>query len=395
MGVLAVIEDTTDQRQLEERLRQSQKMEAVGTLAGGIAHDFNNLLTVISGYSELVRGQLGPESRLLTEVDEIQKASERAASLTRQLLAFSRKQMLRPQSISLNRVISGTEPMLSRLIGEHISLRLALDPGVRMVKADPGQIEQVILNLAVNARDAMPRGGRLTIETREVELDEMNAQHHGVAKPGSYVLLAVTDTGQGMDKETLSHLFEPFFTTKHMGRGTGLGLSTVYGIVRQSGGYISAYSEPGMGSTFEIHFPVLKEVLDHASPETELASSSGTETILLVEDDASLRKMVHEALSRYGYRILEAGDGDEALTVARSYAGPVHLLLTDLVMPGMNGKELARRLRRARPGLKCLFVSGYAQSDVFRPRITRSADFLQKPFTAETLARKVRQVLDS
>jgi len=396
MGVLVVVEDITEQRQLEERLRQSQKMEAVGTLAGGVAHDFNNLLTVISGYSELLHERLGPESNLLAEVDEIQKASERAASLTRQLLAFSRKQMLRPQPISLNAAVSDIEPMLRRLIGEHISLHLALDPGSRMVKADPSQIEQVILNLAVNARDAMPNGGRLTIETREVELDEIYARRHGIVKAGCYVLLEVSDTGQGMDKETLSHLFEPFFTTKQMGRGTGLGLSTVYGIVRQSGGYIWAYSKPGQGSTFKIYLPVLAQASAQPSPEPELISAVGTETILVVEDEASLRRMVHEALSHYGYRVLEAEGGDEALTLARSYSGPVQLLLTDVVMPGMNGRELARRLRRTHPGLKCLLVSGYARSDVFRSRKGGSGvGFLQKPFTAETLARKVRQILDS
>ncbi|MCC6858514.1 MAG: PAS domain-containing protein [Bryobacterales bacterium] len=396
MGVLVVVEDITEQRQLEERLRQSQKMEAVGTLAGGVAHDFNNLLTVISGYSELLRESLGAESRLLPEVEEIQKAADRAASLTSQLLAYSRKQMLRPRPISLNAVVSGIEPMLRRLIGEHIALHLVLDPAARMVKADPGQVEQVILNLAVNARDAMPEGGRLTIETREVDLQQAEAGQLPLPASGRYVLLAVSDTGHGMDKETLAHLFEPFFTTKQMGRGTGLGLSTVYGIVRQSGGYIWAHSEPGMGATFRIYLPVLCEAPAETQPQPRPAgAAAGTETILLVEDEASLRRMVAEALGRCGYTVLQAGGGEEALSVARAHKGPLHLLVSDVVMPGMNGRDMARKLRRARPGLKCLFVSGYAQAGLQRPRPARSGtDFLQKPFTAEALARKVRQMLD-
>ena len=384
------------EREKGEQLRQAQKMEAVGKLAGGIAHDFNNLLTAITGYSELTLRRLRAEDPLRRNVEEIKKAGERAASLTRQLLAFSRKQVLQPKVLDLNAVVSDMEKMLRRLIGEDIELRTALAADLGSVKADPGQIEQVLMNLAVNARDAMPQGGNLIIETENVYLNEGYATRHIAVKPGPYVMLAVSDTGEGMSEETQSRIFEPFFTTKEVGKGTGLGLSTVYGIVKQSGGNIWVYSEVGEGTVFKIYLPRVDEAAQEYKPGPEAQESlDGTEVILLAEDDERVRGLVREVLEGYGYRVLEAEGGSAALSVSERHEGPIHLLLTDVVMPKMSGRELAIRLARVRPEMKVLYMSGYTdESIVHHGVLDAGTPFLQKPFEAEALARKVRELLD-
>jgi PAS domain S-box-containing protein len=389
--------DITDQRQLEEQLRQAQKMEAVGNLAGGVAHDFNNLLTVINGYSQLVLDQLGGDSLLSKEILEIRNAGERATSLVRQLLAFSRKQMVRPQVLDLNSVVAGVSRMLRRLIGENVELLTELDSALPPVKADPGQIEQIVMNLAVNASDAMPQGGRLTLETRHTELDQAYASRHLGVRPGSYAMLAVSDTGHGINSEVRPHLFEPFFTTKEVGRGTGLGLSTVYGIVKQNNGHVWVYSEPGIGTTFKVYLPAVEGPVTLPSPAPEASGRNfGTETILLVEDEPALRAMAKEVLSRHGYSVLEASNAAEALRVADEKGCRIDLLLTDVVMPGMNGRELALRLAERCPGIKVLFVSGYTDSAVMRNGLLHeSAAFLEKPFAPGTLLRQIRQLLDA
>jgi PAS domain S-box-containing protein len=393
-GFYASLEDTTEQKRLEEQLRQSQKMEAVGKLAGGIAHDFNNLLTVIAGYSRLVRGQLGPEHPLAESVAEIERAGERAAALTRQLLAFSRKQVLQPRILDLNSVVAGMDALLRRLIGEHIELQMTLDPGLGQVRADPGQIEQVVLNLAVNARDAMAEGGRLTIETKNAGFDKAKARQHPGLEPGYYAMLAISDTGQGMDAETRNHLFEPFFTTKALGRGTGLGLSTIYGIVKQSGGHIWVHSEPGQGTTFRIYLPRIEARPEPGRSSRAVAGPAlGTETILLVEDETAVRKLFRAALASRGYTVLEAADGEDAILVAEQYPGPIQLLVTDVMMPRMGGPELACRLASLRPETKTLYVSGYASSAP--EACVPGAAFLQKPFTPDALALAVGQLLDA
>jgi PAS domain S-box-containing protein len=380
----------------EEELRQSQKMEAVGRLAGGIAHDFNNLLTVINGYSELILHRLGPADPIRAELEAIKQAGARAAALTGQLLAFSRRQALQSRVLDLNAVVANMDSMLRRTIGEDIELRTVLQPELGRVKADPGQIEQVILNLAVNARDAMPHGGRLTIETADVELDETQTRRLLTVIPGPHVLLAVSDTGCGMDKETQARIFEPFFTTKEKGKGTGLGLSTVYGIVKQSGGSIWVYSEPGRGTTFKIYLPRVEEPAEAVEPDTAGAPSpGGTETILLVEDEAGVRSLARTALQAYGYTVLEASNGSEALQICERHEGPIHLLVTDVVMPGMSGKELADRLASGRPEIKALYVSGYTDGSIIHHgMLDPSVAFLQKPFSPDALARKAREVLD-
>jgi len=394
---LGVKEDVTAQKLLEEQFVQAQKMEAVGRLAGGVAHDFNNLLTVINGYCDLLLERLDAESLYHEPIAEIRKAGERAASLTRQLLAFSRKQIVVPRVVDLNAIVPGVEGMLRRLIGEDVDLAAVLHPNLGKVKADPGQIEQVLTNLAVNARDAMPQGGRLTIETANVELDEAYAQTHYGARPGRFVMLAVSDTGHGMDADTQSHIFEPFFTTKEAGKGTGLGLATVYGIVKQSGGYIMVYSEPGEGTVFKIYLPRVEEAgAAEAEHQPSGPAPGGNETILLTEDQDAVRVLVCKVLNSKGYKVLEASRGEEALSMARECPGPIHLLVTDVVMPAMSGRELARNLASFHPEIKVLYMSGYTgNAIVHHGVIEEGLAFIQKPFTPEALARKVREALDT
>ena len=384
-------------RASEEALRQSQKIEAVGRLAGGIAHDFNNLLTVINGYSQLLLSRLGSDDPDRVEIEEINTAGARAAALTRQLLAFSRKQVLQPKVLELNAVVTNMERMLHPMIGEDIELHTVLHPQLGRVLADPGQIEQVIMNLAINARDAMPHGGRLTIETANVELNETYARRLLTITPGPHVLMAVSDTGCGMDKGTQAHIFEPFFTTKEQGKGTGLGLSTVYGIVKQSGGSIWVYSEPGRGTTFKIYLPRVEEPAESVEPDTARARPpNGTETILLVEDEAGVRSLARAALQVYGYTVLEAANGDEAIRICDRRQGAIHLLVTDMVMPGMDGRALSEQLIARLPQMKVLYLSGYAGGAIVNNGVLDSSmAFLQKPFSPEALARKVREVLDA
>jgi two-component system, cell cycle sensor histidine kinase and response regulator CckA len=400
-GALAYIEvfaeDITERRVLEKQLRMAQKMEAIGRLSGGIAHDFNNLLGVIIGYSQVMKRTLGPSHSSYEHAEEIEKASQRAVSLTRQLLAFSRQQVLEPAILSLNALVTDMEKMLPRLLGEDIKVDLNLDPALGQVKADQSQLEQVLMNLAVNARDAMPDGGRLTVRTANVDLDLAYTRQHPGSKPGRYVVLAVTDTGTGMDPETQAHIFEPFFTTKERDKGTGLGLSTVYGVVKQSGGYIAVDSEKGKGASFSIFLPRVEQAVE--APEAvslKTLSVRGSETILLVEDSEPLRKLAHMFLKDNGYRVLTAADGEDALQVARQHAAPIQLLLTDVVMPGINGRVLAERLGPWQPGMKVLYMSGYTDSFIAGHGVLEQGiHLLHKPFTEETLTRKVREVLET
>jgi PAS domain S-box-containing protein len=392
-------EDVTERRALEQQLRQSQKMEAVGRLAGGIAHDFNNLLMVISGYSEFLLERLGTDPLLRGPAQEIARAAERASSLTRQLLAFSRKQMLAPRIVDLNAVATENLKMLTRMIGEDIDLVMIPAANLWPVRADAGQIEQVIMNLAVNARDAMPSGGKLTIETSNVTLDEDYARFHAPLRPGEYVMVAISDTGAGMDSETQTHIFEPFFTTKGT-KGTGLGLSTVYGIVKQSGGYIWVYSEMGRGTTFKIYLP---RVASMGEPAAQVATpienhkvEPGTETILLVEDEANLRYLARQYLEKQGYKVIEAADGAVAMQIAVAHEKVIHLLLTDVIMPGMNGRELAQRIAEIRPNVKILYMSGYTENVIgHNGMLDAGVRLLQKPFNLRDLRSKVREVLDA
>jgi len=384
-----------ERERAEEGLRQSQRMEAVGRLAGGVAHDFNNLLTAILGYGSLLASRFAPDASGREEVDEILRASERAATLTQQLLAFSRKQVLEPVVLDVNDLVRNLEKMLRRLIGEDLELATGLDPSAGKVRADPGQLEQVIMNLVVNARDAMPHGGRLTIETANTDLDEAYAQRHASVRPGRYVMVAVSDTGTGMNAETQARIFEPFFTTKEKGKGTGLGLSTVYGIVKQSEGNIWVYSEPGKGTTFKIYLPRVEESAPAAPPRSsDSVLTAGTETILIVEDEPAIRGLSRQVLERHGYRVLEAGDGESALELVRTHPEPIHLLLTDLVMPDMGGTELASRLEDGHPTIRVLFMSGYTDDGVVRNGLLGPGRaFLQKPFTPAILLRKIRDIL--
>ena len=394
---LVLTNDITERSRLEEQLRQSQKMEAVGQLAGGVAHDFNNLLTAITGYGDLLRRRLAEEDPLRRYLNEMLRSAERAASLTRQLLVFSRKQVLNPRVLDLNAVVADVDNLVRRLIGEDIDVVTVLAPGLWRVKADPGQIEQVFVNLAVNARDAMPRGGKLTIETGNVELSEEYAGRHLGVRPGRYVMLGVTDNGCGMDAETLSHIFEPFFTTKEPGKGTGLGLSTVFGIVKQSGGNVWVYSEPGRGTTFKVYLPGVTESAEPIEPAPAVSEPlGGGETILLVEDENAVRELVREVLETSGYTVLVASNAQAALQAAEGHQGPIHLVLTDLVMPGMGGPELTRRLLSVRPETRTLYMSGYtSHSTVHNGALETGLPFLQKPFTPEALARRVRELLDA
>jgi PAS domain S-box-containing protein len=390
-----IVRDNSEQKRLENQFRQAQKMEAVGRLAGGVAHDFNNLLGVIIGYSELVEELLKPDDPLRPKINEIKKAGQRGASLTRQLLAFSRQQVLEPKILNLNSVVADVQKMLQRVIGEDIELITNCQPNLALVNADQGQIEQVIMNLAVNSRDAMPNGGKLRIETANVDLDEFYARQHAPLVPGSYVMLVVTDTGMGMDAETQTHIFEPFFTTKELGKGTGLGLATVYGIVKQSGGYVWVYSELGQGTTFKIYLSQVQGEVEKEQPSIgpdKLVKR--TETILLVEDEEALRKMTCELLVESGYTVLEAGDGLEALEIAQRHKGPIHLLLTDVVMPRMGGPALAKPAAVLHPELKVLYMSGYTGYSSDNQALVNSAsELLQKPFTRDVLLRKIREML--
>jgi two-component system cell cycle sensor histidine kinase/response regulator CckA len=389
-------EDVTDRRILERQLRMAAKMEAVGRLSGGIAHDFNNLLGVIIGYSQVLKRKLGPDSSLTEYADQVEKAGQRAVSLTRQLLAFSRQQILSPAVLDLNTLVSDMEKMLPRLIGEDIVLRIRLAPDLARVKADHGQIEQIVMNLAVNARDAMPDGGHLTVETANVELDEAYARQHAGAKPGRYVMLAVADSGIGMNAETIARIFEPFFTTKELGKGTGLGLATVYGVVKQSGGYIWVDSELGKGASFQIFLPRVDEPITATveNPPSE-SSLTGTETVLLVEDAEPLRKLAQSFLAEHGFQVLAAANGEEAVQLAKTCRRPIHLLLTDVVMPGMNGRALAEQLLPMQPQIRILYMSGYTDSFIAGHGVLEpGTHLLHKPFTEQALLRKVRQVLD-
>ncbi len=391
------VEDITERRVLERQLRTAAKMEAVGQLSGGIAHDFNNLLGVIIGYSQMLGRKINHDNPLREYIEEIEKAGQRAASLTRQLLAFSRQQILSPKVLNLNELVSDMVKMLPRLIGEDIAVTTELDPAIGRVKADQGQVEQVVMNLAVNARDAMPNGGSLTIGTADIELDEMAARLYPGGKPGKYGVLSVTDSGIGMNSETLQHIYEPFFTTKEVGKGTGLGLATVYGIVKQSGGYIWVDSEVGKGSTFQIFLPRVEEVVTHAPKEASPPPlMRGNETILVAEDAEPLRKLARSFLEERGFQVLTASSGEEALQVAAEFPGKVDLLLTDVVMPGMNGRVLAERLLPKRPGMKVLYMSGYTDSFIAGHGVLEEGThLLHKPFTEDVLISKVCEVLKS
>ena len=397
VGTLGLLKDIAERRQLEEQLRQSQKMDAIGRLAGGIAHDFNNLLTVIAGRAQMILARLRPEEPIHRDATLVRTTADRAAALTQQLLAFSRKQVLQPQVLDLNAVMTAMEPMLSRLIGEDIELAVVPAPGLDRVKADPGQIEQVIVNLVVNSRDAMPQGGRLTIETANVDLDEAYARRHVSVPAGRYVILAVSDSGSGMDEQTRSRVFEPFFTTKEPGKGTGLGLATVYGIVKQSGGDIRLYSEVGTGTTFKIYLPRVAEMVSLPDPATSVSATAprGDETVLLVEDEPEVRDLAREILEGSGYTVLQACDALEAVFIAERHAGPIHLLLTDVIMPRQSGRALVERLRPLRPEMQVLYMSGYTNEAIVRHGVLDPDTlFIQKPFSPAALGHKVRAAID-
>lgn len=396
VAVQGIARDMTNRKELEEQLRQSQKMEAIGRLAGGVAHDFNNLLTVIKGHAELLENRIERNSPLRKDIEQIQQGSDRAASLTQQLLAFSRQQVLKPRVLDLNEVMTGMAKMLPRLIGEDIELVMLPSRVAAHVKADPGQLEQVILNLAVNARDAMPRGGKLTIQIIDAELDNRYIRQHAGVESGQYVLLAVSDDGCGMDAETQKHIFDPFFTTKDLGKGTGLGLATVYGVVKQSGGFVWVYSELGKGTTFKIYLPKVEPTLDASIPVKDSGQSlRGQETVLIVEDEDAVRELTREFLQSCGYSVIEARNGAEALQIAESHPKAIELLVTDVIMPGMSGPELAQSLSRLRPEIRILYVSGYTADAVPQGILNARAPFLSKPFSRDALLQNVREILSA
>ncbi len=393
---LGIQEDITNQKKLEEQLFQAQKMESIGRLAGGIAHDFNNLLTPILAYSQFLIPEFSEGDPIREDLEQIKNAGERAARLTRQLLAFSRKQILQPEVLNINKIVSESEKMFRRVIGEDVDFVTVLDPELGYTKIDPGQFEQILMNLIINARDAMPKGGKIVLETLNVELDENYAQQHAQVSPGSYVMLGVSDNGSGMDAETQARIFEPFFTTKEKGKGTGLGLATVYGIVRQSGGYIWVYSEPGKGTTFKIYFPRIHEdARKFARKELAIDDFRGSENILVVEDEEVVRRSAFKILTKYGYNVLEASNAGEAFLIAEQLEEPIHLLLTDVIMPKMSGVQLAHRLKKIRPEMAVLFMSGYTDNAIVHHGVLDSdKEFLEKPFTPEMLTRRVREVLE-
>lgn len=395
--VSATIVDITARKKMEEQLRMSQRMEAIGRLAGGVAHDFNNLVTIILGCCDALSVELPGDHPASRKIEMLRKAGASAADLTRQLLAFGRKQILQPKVIEPKEIVDGVASMLGRLIGADIQLEVLVDPGIGCINADPGQVEQILLNLAANARDAMPNGGRLTIHVTNAELDDDYQKQHPPATPGPYVVIGVTDTGCGMDRNTQAQIFDPFFTTKEFGKGTGLGLATVYGIVKQSGGYIWVYSELGKGTVFKVYLPRVARDMPksiHADPDG--APQGGTETILLAEDSESLRDMAREYLESIGYTVIEAASGTEALQRSNELAGAIHLLLTDIVMPEMNGRELADQIVHMRPEIKILFTSGYTDEAIVRHGVLEPGiAFIQKPYRPRALARKIREVLDN
>jgi PAS domain S-box-containing protein len=392
-GASMIARDITEHKRLQQEFCVSQKMDAIGRLAAGVAHDFNNLLTVIAGYSTLLLGDMSEDDPGYAGICEIHKAGERAAALTRQLLAFCRKQPLEPKTLNINSIVADMHRMLQPLIGEDIDLVTVLHPALGSTKADPGQIEQVIMNLALNARDAMPNGGKLTLETANVEFDTADAERHISISPGVYVMLAMTDTGIGMTPEIQARIFEPFFTTKGQGEGTGLGLATVYGIVKQSGGTILVHSEPGHGTTFKIYLPAVQEAPVTRDSAAQPSPSGGTETVLVVEDEDAIRRLVCSVLKKAGYTVLEAKNGNEALRIAEGREGGIDLMISDIVMPCMGGAELASRLASSRPGMKVMFISGYTDNAIHQHGVLPNAVFLEKPFLPKTLARKVREVL--
>ncbi len=393
---VGVQSDVSERRRLEMQFRQAQKMESVGKLAGGVAHDFNNLLTIINGYSDLILERLQPDDPMRELMAQINKAGQRAGTLTRQLLMFSRQSVLEPKVLDINGAVTNTQTMLGRLIGEDITLTTVLEPHLAPVKVDPGQLEQALLNLAVNARDAMPQGGKLTVETHAVELTEEQCLGQPGGKPGRYSMVAVTDNGVGMDQATTARIFEPFFTTKETGKGTGLGLAMVYGFVKSSGGYISVYSEPGHGTTFKVYFPEIQEPVSSAqSLPGDTKPRGGNETVLLVEDDDGVRALTRHVLQKLGYTVLAASNGSDAILLAQEHQGTIHLLVTDVVMPHMGGRQVAERVEQIRPGIKVLFCSGYTDDAVVRHGVLEShVAFIQKPYSAALLAHKVRDVLD-
>jgi signal transduction histidine kinase/ActR/RegA family two-component response regulator len=395
ISAIEIHNDITEKKKLEEQLLHSQKMEAVGTLAGGVAHDFNNILTAIIGYSSLMQMKMGENDPLRPSVNSILASTERAANLTQSLLAFSRKQILTPKHVDMNSIVRRVEKLIERLIGEDIEITQVLHDEPLPIKADTGQIEQIMINLVTNARDAMPRGGKLTIETGDVELGNDYIKAHGYGKPGKYALLTVTDTGAGMDKKTVKRIFEPFFTTKSTGKGTGLGLAIVYGIVKQHGGYISVYSEPGIGTTFKVYLPQIKAAIERARPVSAPVPDGGTETLLVAEDDNSVRNLTTAVLQGFGYTVIEASDGEEALQKYRDNKDTVQLLIFDVIMPRKNGREAYNEIRKMNPAVKVLFTSGYSAETIHKKGLLEEGiSFLSKPVSPHKLLNKVAEMLD-